>query len=711
MKENRNNYQHMKGMIFKKSLGYLFLLCLVIQGCDVGYEFNIESGIDDYKGDKSTVTIDTLSSIDVTMYERARVFPGLVDTLTERRTADTAISLDLSRQGTDAFISGIKAPPLPIYSTGLYAGAGELVTITVDNNVMGLSVQIGAHMDDLASTGTTSREPVVYTKKALFPGKNYVRNNLGGYIWIIKQQNVTGSPNFKLKLQNVYKAPDYVVNTNIDVAAWANQVRNTTVPWLELRGKHVAFSVSRNRILNKMQESPSWIGNLETLLNTWDRVMEKYYHEYYGLTQGNNDVKFRSPDFPDRVVLDVQLENNVYMRWTGQPIVALNTNVMMNDLTDLNGLISGSSISTFTALGNNYALAISPWWTQMAAAAKILPLYRLSEQSFKDGLTPRISDIFTAENTGINQQFPLALSYAAADSSKLLRTDPTTNFDAFALLPLVQLAYYNNDNWAFYSHLNKLMKGNRPPVGQDAFFAELCAYFGKDFSPFFDHWGIDLGDRARAQGRAYPILDKTIWKYNPLVSNPNAQVSAYDASGYRYKNIRSSWEVRAFDKNYNNNDQPDDNGAAVQTILDGNKATYWHSQWRPANLPIPHYIVIDMKNKQQVDGFFFAHGSRNYRVAHMILQTTDADEIDLDDMSVNWYKIAEIRSAQDFGNYSAADGVKPYGEGLAKKYRNDMFYEFISRKNVRYLRVVIPDISLDNSVLHTMAEFGTFYYK
>lgn len=700
----------MKGMIFKKGLGYLFLLCFFAQSCEVAYEYDIESGIDEYKGDSANVTVDTLQSIDVSMYDRARVFPGLVDTLKERRVADTAISLDLSRQYSDAFTLAVTAAPLPIYSTGLYAGAGELVTITVDGNVMGLSIQIGAHMDDLSSVGTASREPIVYTKKALFPGKNYIRNNLGGYIWIMKQQNVIGDPNFKLNLKNVYKAPDYVANTNADVATWSNEIRSTTVPWLELRGKHVAFSVSRARIANKMQEDPSWASNLKALLDTWDRVVEQYYYNYYGLTAGNSDPKFRAPDFPERVVLDIQLKNNVYMRWTGQPIVALNTNVMMNDLTDLNALISGKSINVFTAFGNNYELSVSPWWTQMTAAAKMIPLYRLSEQSFKDGLTTKISDIFSGEGNGINEKFPLALSYAAADTAKWFRTDANTNFDAFALLPMIQLAYYNNNNWAFFIHLNKLMKGSRPAVGQEALFAELCAYFRKDFSPFFDHWGIDLSDRTRELGHAYPMLDKTIWKYNPLASNPNAQVSTYDGSRYRYKNVRSSWEARAFDKNYNNNDQVSDAGA-IQTILDGFKSTRWHSQWSPSNLPVPHYIVIDMKNKQQVDGFFFANGERQYRTTHMILQTTDADQIKLDDMNVNWYKIAEIRSAQDFGNYSAADGVKPYGEGLSEKYHNELFYEFISRKNIRYLRVVIPDQSAANSPLHTMAEFGTFYYK
>jgi len=254
------------------------------------------------------------------------------------------------------------------------------------------------------------------------------------------------------------------------------------------------------------------------------------------------------------------------------------------------------------------------------------------------------------------------------------------------------------------------MKGTRPAAGLDAFYTELCTYFKKDFSPFFDHWGIDISDRARAQGYIYPVLDKTIWKYDPLSKNPNAQVETYSPSHYRYRSNRVNWEVRAFDMDYNNNDQVDDNGA-IEHILDGYKSSLWHSQWRPSNLPVPHYIVIDMKNRQQIDGFFFANGHREYRMSHMILETTDADEIDLDDMSVNWYKIAEIRSVDDFGNYSAADGVKPYAEGLSGKYHNEQFYEFINKKNVRYLRVVIPEVSVKNSVLHTLSEFGTFYYQ
>src|SRR5690606_35121698 len=341
-------------------------------------------------------------AIDVSMYERARVFPGLVDTTTERRIADTTIQLDLSKVYLSPQELGVTATPQPIYSTGLYAGPGELVIVNIEEEVMGLSIQIGSHTDNLTNTGAVSREPIVYTTKALFPGKNYIRNGLGGYIWIKKQDGIMGSPDFKLQMSNVYKAPDYVAGTEIDPTSWVEEIRNTTVPWLELRGRHVAFSVSRARIEAKLAEDPNYASEMEELLDTWDNIMNTYYYAYYGLKEGNSDRRFRMPEFPERVVMDVQLENNVYMRWSGQPIVTLNTNVMMNDLTDLRALVAAKSTNIFTAMGNNYSLTYSPWWSQMDAAAKMIPLYRMSEQGYKDGLTDRISDLFLEQNQGIN---------------------------------------------------------------------------------------------------------------------------------------------------------------------------------------------------------------------------------------------------------------------------------------------------------------------
>lgn len=696
----------MKGRNLIKIVSSILLIGWMVQSCDVAYQYDIESGTDEYTGDESNVSIDTTLAIDVSMYDKARIFPGLLDTAVEHRIADTTIQLDLSKVYLSPQELGITATPQPIYSTGLYAGPGELVIVHVEGNAMGLSLQIGSHTDNLTNTGAASREPIVYTTKALFPGKNYIRNGLGGYIWIKKKESITGSPDFKLHISNVYKAPDYVVGTDMDHTIWANEIRNTTIPWLELRGEHVAFSVSRARIASKLLDDPNYAANMEELLQTWDHIMKNYYYGYYGLEEGNSDRRLRMPEFPERVVMDVQLEDNVYMRWTGQPIATLNTNVMMNDLTDFQALISGNSPNIFTAMGNNYAMIRSPWWSQMQGAANVIPLYRLAEQGFKDGLTNRMSDIFPAAGEGINELFPAALSYAAADSSKWFRSDAGTDYDAFALLPIIQLANYKDDNWSFYEHLNTKIKENPLSSGLNFFFSELCAYFGKDFSPFFDHWGIDLPDQVRAVGRNYPLLDETIWLYDPLSTNPSANVVPYNTADYLYRHIRTNWEVRAFDANYVDNEQVDDAGS-ISYILDGFKPSRWHSWWQGGPRPLPHYIVIDMKNKMDINGFYIANGDREYRASRMIIQTTSEENINLDDINVEWQNIAEMRPADDMHNYSAADGIKPYDEHPGR-YRNERYFEFLQKRNVRYLRIVLPEPSTANSNLHTMAEFGTF---
>src|SRR5690606_20547224 len=103
---------------------------------------------------------------------------------------------------------------------------------------------------------------------------------------------------------------------------------------------------------------------------------------------------------------------------------------------------------------------------------------------------------------------------------------------------------------------------------------------------FFDHWGIELKDATRAWGQNYPLLDKTIWRYDPLSENPNEKVITYDTLQYRKRHDRSGWSIRAFDAYYIDNDQSNDN-QAVENMLDGSKATYWHTKWQGGTLPQP----------------------------------------------------------------------------------------------------------------------------
>jgi hypothetical protein len=690
------------------------LFSFIFGSCNFEYEYDIESGTDDHTSGSSNVTIDTLSAIDVSMYNQARIFPGLVDTLTERRIIDTTLMFDLNLQYIDPYILQITAVPEPIYSTGLYAGAGELVTIHVDEGTMGLSIQIGSHMDNLSSAGIMARQPVVYAKKALFPGTNTIRNPLGGYIWICREKNLTKPEPVNLKFSGVYKAPDYIAGRNMNSMSWANDIKNTTVPWLELRGKYIAFSVSRARMESQIQENPSFAADMETLLETWDKIVKEYYYNFYGMTIGSNSPQFRAPDFPERVILDIQLENDAYIRWSGQPTVAMNTIFMINELVNFERLKSTQSTTFLSVLGNNYTPSRSWWWSDMINAAKMIPLYRLTEQSYKDGYITTMNDIFVAEDAGINLQFPLALSYAAADSCKFLRKDATTNFDAFALLPIVQLAHYNNNDWSVYSSMYKEMKeGYSSASNQDYLYSEFCKKYGVDFAPFFDHWGISLRDNSREEGAKYPLLDKTIWEYNPLSVNPAENIKTYSTT-YKYRHNRSRWDIETLDKDYFENEEPAKSNQDKENMLDGDKSTYWHSAYSDNVSPqLPFYIVVDMKDKTTINGIYFANGERGYKSRRFIIETTAENDIELNDINVTWTKIAEIRPYYDMNNYSIVDGVKPH-EGLMYSL-NEKFFEFITPQNIRYIRITIPEASFSDSegtVSHiTLAEFGTFYYK
>src|SRR5262249_55269567 len=45
-----------------------------------------------------------------------------------------------------------------------------------------------------------------------------------------------------------------------------------------------------------------------------------------------------------------------------------------------------------------------------------------------------------------------------------------------------------------------------------------------------------------------------------------------------------------------------ENGAATNAI-DGNPATFWHSEWFQQTAPLPHTLVLDLGSQYQIDGF------------------------------------------------------------------------------------------------------------
>jgi len=725
---------NMRNNFFNILFGGILIIFSIV-GCDVSYNYDFENGYDDYVSDSANVTVDTLSSVDESMFAQARIFPGMVDS-TERRIQDTTIMINLAFKYVDPSVLNVTSVPLPIYSTGLYAGPGELIKITVPISVQGLSVQIGSQMDDLTDLDPAKREPIVYTRKALFPGLNTIRSPLGGYIWIRRAEKATGGMT-GIVFSGVCKAPDFILGVT-DPAKWKNEILHSSVPWLELRSDHAVFSVSRSLVQVKVEADGNFAGNVEKVMSMWNESFEKDFYYLYGLTAGNDNPEFRAPDFPERVVLDVQLEDNDFVHWSGQPVAAMNSDYWIDKLTDINSFRNGDSWGIYTAFGNNYNPVISPWWSAVETAAAKLPLYKAVERNREDKTT--FPDIFP--DNGIGKMFPKALSYAAADSSKLMGSDDSTSYDAFKLLPLVQVGHFqknlDDEEWTFYNYMFYNIRSSdiyQSYSGSDLFYKALCEYYQKSFSMFFDHWGIPISDYVRkAEDSKYDLLNIALWKYDPISETYQGNTDV-NTSDYHYRYIRTNWTAEAYDSLGNKNDVPDDD-RGVEKMFDGDRSTYWHSYYDDPISVLPFYIDIDMKAENQVDGFYIANGDREYRVRRLIISTSETGEKDGE-----WTKILEIKPFYECENPS---------DGLLPNVKNTEFFDLpLGIHRLRYLRLEITEPSYSysnydsnglydfdkdlNAYLHvneggvndtipalvpgddtffqTIAEFGTYYYK
>lgn len=301
--------------------------------------------------------------IDVSLYDKARIFPGLVDTLTEKRVDEQVVNIDMAYRSAKAVNVNLAMTSPAIYSTGLYAGAGEKITVMLDDDVKGLTVQIGIHSRDLSSLVGSSyleRDPKVVTSMALFKGKNEIRNPYGGYIWIKRSGDASDTGIVPLKVQGAYLAPDYVVGET-EAAEWGEKIKTTTVPWIELRGKQIAFSVPVKYMKLKLQsEGQSFVTRLEQSLELWDDWV-LCYNEFYGLDDAESET-FPKPDFPVRVVMDAHLVTERYSYYSNTNLELLQTEELIDMIADPEQVKAGALNTSHVVGWMSLGLFVQTYW-------------------------------------------------------------------------------------------------------------------------------------------------------------------------------------------------------------------------------------------------------------------------------------------------------------------------------------------------------------
>ncbi len=649
------------------------------------YGYDFENGYQEGDPESSPISTDTtMNFADKSLYHRARIFPGLVGD-NVKRIADTTLTFDMDYINITAQDLKVNVVPRPIFSTGLYAPAGENVKIIVPPGVIGLTVQVGVHTNDLSSLDPRRRDAVIYTRKELFPGVNYVKNLYGGTILILTNNS---RPNpVKLQFAGAVKSPDFILGKS-NVQDWLAEVEATAVPWIEVRSERVIFSIPRAYVLNYRAEAT----NVEGALKEWNEIYVKDFYDWMGLDPNSSDSKNRYPDLPERAVLEIQLPDGVYAH-NGNPWMAQMDKHWFSMFVDRNYILNPNNLpevswGAFHELGHNYQQGGTWSWNGLGETTNNLFIWKAAN---------RLNRLAIANHPAIPDAFVAGLEYANRTGSKNIITDKETSTGNHPFVKILMfLQIYNKavgkngeSGWDFMPYIYKKARNSDysftlDEAKRDFFYRNLCEFTGQDWQRFCKAWGIQISSLARREMSAlYQPLDKAVWTYNPLTNtggegtiNPKEDVE------------NTEWTILA-----KSTEEPTGegagNGQAIR-LIDGNTATYWHSQWSAATATLPISVTFELKNNEIVKGFYLVPrtNSSGQRPKNIEVQ------VSRDNVNYTTLTDADLEAGYSFQMVNSVD---------RKEFR------LKRQQEIRYIRIFFRENNHSGSVHHALSEFGAFY--
>lgn len=570
----------------------LSLLLLVTACKKYGYE--VPDGYPDDSGNVADGVLDTnMRVIDKSMYSKARVFPGLVDQA-EPRVQNAQFTLNLNFTAQTAEVLRISVAPKPQLSTGYYAAPGELVKIVVPAGIDGLSVQVGVHTDNLSGLSPLLRDPVIYTRKQLYSGVNFVRNLYGGYIYILADRAYRSSETstdpylVTFTISNACVAPDFILGESND-ADWMAKVKSSLVPWLELRCKRVIFTVPRDLLVAKFTSARDPLTKPSELMQEWNNIFEQHYNAWMGLSDDAEDLIDRSPQGPWRGTVDIQISGFPSAAGhSGFPFMGLynyNDSEWFQTWVSLNQLRTNQpkpNWGTYHEFGHNCQQNTTWNWSALGEVTNNLFSYKVAKFYGQDFKILHPPNNWNADG----------LAFAASSGVKVFETglNSSDGEGAFArTVPFVQLMEKFNPDGKYKIITDLYVKARHAPrlsnsdqIKRDFFYESVCESAKTDLIPFFMAWGIQVSTVSqKAIANKYPVLKDPIWTYDILNKTGGTGIANYPVP-LTFVSVSSV--------------QTSDGATAAGTnLVDGKPDTFWHSQYSPApnaSQTYPFTIVI-----------------------------------------------------------------------------------------------------------------------
>jgi hypothetical protein len=392
-----------------------------------------------------------------------------------------------------------------MYSTGLYAVAGEYVEIIIPKSLKdkNISVQIGCHSDRLnqwvASKEDWRRMPIIVKKQKLENEKTKIASPFGGLIYI------TASPksddwNEKITINHAVAAPLFELGTTTQ-EDWENQLKNNRAPWGELASNDIIISIP-DSVLQTVKDP-------EKVMKLWNLIIA-----------GEMDLAQIPRPFyrPQRMVIDEHIGGG-FMH-SGYPIMVhhspvkhmLSEDIIANPELLMKASKGGANWGFFHEIGHNMQNLDWVFGGTTEVSCNFFSIYMFDRlMGGRDDAHSGISNV--------NTQKMMKKYFAEGADYEKWKKDPFLGLIMFRQLQ-------EGFGWESFKSFFRIYQqmAAKDPSGdyantdekkRDLWVETFSKVTGRNIAPFFEKWGIPISSQVKTE-----LMNLPVWMpYNfPIVN-------------------------------------------------------------------------------------------------------------------------------------------------------------------------------------------------
>jgi len=296
---------------------------------DVGHDLGEDPVADTLLRVEAALT-QGLPATELTAHPSHFEFPGEVPANASR--ISRTITIDGNQSGLPSNFGYSGARSHIRMTTGLYAAAGDVVTVSLPSEVVdsGTYILVGAHSDSLWGKDQLHRHPQISRWWYVDDYLVEVGNAFGGPIYVAIEAGSTLG-DFEVTISNAVKAPQYI-HGETNLFQWIEQYRHDPAPWAEIGSDQFILTVPSHEIRG--------LANPDELMDWWDEAL-MMEHELYGYLPWPR---------VERAVFDAQI--SVGWMHSGYPFMAHDLSVA--GVVNVSYMSENGDWGMFHELGHNH---------------------------------------------------------------------------------------------------------------------------------------------------------------------------------------------------------------------------------------------------------------------------------------------------------------------------------------------------------------------